>query len=401
MLLFFLIVGFIPPLIMFSYIGALSIFYFVIVFAILFHQKTSGRIAIFHIFMSLIIFVIIDHLSSILLIRYFSQEMNGTNLPLIYPVFLIFFGTIFAFIYKKIVRNWLNRFMVYNALTYVLSFLCIITVIFIYMNIVVIDQDNFYENVKSNFVLFLVFFILLIISMFIVLFLALQRYKIKQREEELKNFEAYIASIEQINRDMRKFKHDYVNILTSLKTFIDDKNYQGLQTYFYDHILEINHHAQLNEQALMMLNNLKIDSLKGLFTTKIMRAQAEQIPFYVEVVEEITDIPIDPITLNRLVGILLDNAIEAANDADEKEVRVAIIQMNEAILIVINNTYDTSQNLKIHELFQNGFSTKGNNRGLGLSTLRDMKKQLPNVTSRTSINPPNFTQELEFRKGKL
>ena len=113
---------------------------------------------------------------------------------------------------------------------------------------------------------------------------------------------------------MRKFKHDYVNILTSLKTFIDDKNYQGLQAYFYDHILEINHHAQLNEQALMMLNNLKIDSLKGLFTTKIMQAQAQQIPFYVEVVEEITDIPIDPITLNRLVGILLDNAIEAAND---------------------------------------------------------------------------------------
>lgn len=384
-----------------SYIGAISMFYFVIVFAILFYRKTTGRIAIFHIFMSIIIFVIIDNFSSILLIRYFNQEMNRTNLPLIYPFFLIFFGTIFAFIYKKFVRNWLNRFVVYNTLTYVLSFLCIVTTIFIYMNIVVIDQDNFYENVKSNFVLFLVYFILLIISMFIVLFLALQRYKFKQREEVLKNFEAYIASIEQINRDMRKFKHDYVNILTSLKTFIDNKNYQGLQTYFYDHILEMNYQEQLNEQALMMLNNLKIDSLKGLFTTKIMRAQAQQIPFYVEVVEEITDIPINPITLNRLVGILLDNAIEAANDADDKEVRVAIIQMNEAILIVINNTYDTSQNLKIHELYQNGFSTKGNNRGLGLSTLRDIKKNLPNVNSRTSILPPYFTQELEFRKGKL
>ena len=386
---------------MFSYIGAISIFYFVIVFAILFYRKTSGRIAIFHIFMSLIVFVMIDHLSSILLIRYFNQEVNVTDLPLLYPLFLCSFGILFAFIYKKIVRNWFNRFMVYHALTYVLIFLCIVTAIFIYMNIIAIDQNNFYEDVKDNFYLFLAFFILLIVSIFIVLFLAFQRYKMERREEELKNFELYIASIEQINLDMRKFKHDYVNILTSLKTFIDDKNYPGLQAYFYDHILELNHHAQLNEQALMMLNNLKIDSLKGLFTTKIMHAQAQQIPFYVEVVEEITDIPIDPITLNRLVGILLDNAIEAANDSDDKEVRVAIIQMNEAILIVINNTYDTSQNLKIHELFQKGFSTKGKNRGLGLSTLREMTEHLPNVNSRTSIHPPRFTQELEFRKEKL
>ena len=87
--------------------------------------------------------------------------------------------------------------------------------------------------------------------------------------------------------------------------------------------------------------------------------------------------------------------------SDDKEVRVAIIQMNEAILIVINNTYDTSQNLKIHELFQKGFSTKGKNRGLGLSTLREMTEHLPNVNSRTSIQPPRFTQELEFRKEKL
>ncbi|WP_245698275.1 sensor histidine kinase [Sporosarcina ureilytica] len=332
--------------------------------------------------------------------RFFNQEMSGINLPLTYPIFLVFFGAIFAFVYKRIIQGFLNRFMVYNALTYILTFLCIVTVIFIYINIMTIDQSNFYENVKSNLFLFLIFFILLIISLFIILFLAFQRYKIKQREEELKNFESYIASIEQINQDMRKFKHDYVNMLTSLKTFIDDKNYRGLQTYFYEHILEMNHQEQLNEQALMMLNNLKVDSLKGLFTTKIIQAQAKQIPFFVEVVEEIIDIPTDPIVLNRMIGILLDNAIEAAMDADDKEVRVAIIQMNESVLIVINNTYDTSQDLKVHELFEEGFSTKGKNRGLGLSTLREMKDQFPNINIRTKIHPPLFTQELEFRKEK-
>ena len=302
MLLLFLIVGFIPPLIMFSYIGPLSIFYFVIVFSVFVYRKKMRGIVFFHILMSLILLVISDNLSGLLVMRYFDQEMNVTVTPVSYLIFLVVFGTIFAFIYKKIVLKVLNRFIVHDALSYMLAFLSISTVVFIYMNIIAIDQNNFFENVQKNFSLFLVFFILLIVSIFIVLFLAFQRYKIKRREEELKNFEAYIASIEQINRDMRKFKHDYVNILTSLRTFIDDKNYQGLQTYFYDHILEMNHHVQLNEQALMMLNNLKIDSLKGLFTTKILQAQAKQIPFYVEVVEEIRDIPVDSIVLNRMCG---------------------------------------------------------------------------------------------------
>lgn len=350
--------------------------------------------------MSLIFFVISDNFSGLLLIRYFDQEVNVTTLPLLYPIFLIFWGVVFGIIYKKIVQNFLNRFMVYNPLTYILSFLCIATAIFIYLNIITIDQNDFYENVKNNIVLFLIFLILLTVSMFIVLFLVFQRYKIRQKEEELKNFETYVVSIEEINRDMRKFKHDYVNILTSLKTFIDTKNYQGLHTYFYNHILDMNHHAQLNEQALMMINNLNVDSLKGLFTTKIIQAQAKQIPFYMEVVEEITDIPTDPIVLNRMVGILLDNAIEAAEDAHDKEIRVAIIQMNDSVLIVINNTYNTSQDLKVHELFEEGFSTKGKNRGLGLSTLREMKEQLPNINISTKIYPPHFTQELEFRKEK-
>ena len=90
------------------------------------------------------------------------------------------------------------------------------------------------------------------------------------------------------------------------------------------------------------------------------------------------------------MGILLDNAIEAAEDVDDKEVRVAIIRMNESILIVINNTYDTSQNLKVYELFEEGFSTKGKNRGLGLSTLRQMKEQLPNINYKDEDTPTSF-----------
>jgi len=262
-----------------------------------------------------------------------------------------------------------------------------------------IDHDNFYESVQNNLAMFLIYFVLLSISIFVVLYLAFKQYKMKQREQEMKNFESYVASIEQINQDMRKFKHDYINILSTLRTFIDDKNYEGLHTYFYDHILEANHdEQQLNRQAMMMLNNLKINSLKGLVTTKILQAQSHHVPFYIEIVEEITDIDVDPIVLNRMVGILLDNAIEAARGVENGEVRMAFIRIDEVILLVVSNTFDKQIAIKVHEIYQEGFSTKGENRGLGLANLRQMTNDLHNVNLNTKISSPYFIQEVEFQK---
>ena len=107
------------------------------------------------------------------------------------------------------------------------------------------------------------------------------------------------------------------------------------------------------------------------------------------------------IILNRMVGILLDNAIEAAREVENGEVRVAFIDMNEAILFVVSNTFDEKLNLKVHEIYQEGFSTKGENRGLGLSNLRQMKNSLTNINLNTKISTPYFVQEIEIQKGEV
>ena len=327
------------------------------------------------------------------------HEIGNEQLILIgYSLFLTVFAIICAFCYKRIVKYLIDRWVFNNFVSYILVFLSITTVIFIYINIMAIDHDNFYESVQNNLAMFLIYFVLLSISIFVVLYLAFKQYKMKQREQEMQNFESYVASIEQINQDMRKFKHDYVNILSSLRTFIDDKNYDGLHTYFYDHILESNHHEQLNQQGMMMLNNLKINSLKGLLTTKILQAQSHHVPLYIEIVEEITDISVDPIQLNRMVGILLDNAIEAARGIENGEVRIAFIHMDEVTLVVVSNTFDQKMKLKVHEIYQEGFSTKGENRGLGLANLRQMINNLHNVNLNTKISPPYFIQEVQLQK---
>ncbi|MGE7130213.1 sensor histidine kinase [Lysinibacillus xylanilyticus] len=389
---------FLPTLILFPCIGALSILYYLSILAIMIYRKTKFIGHIIHLFMALIILVIGDNISNILTYRLLNGIGNEQLIFIVYFLFLMIFSILFAFCYKRIMKYLIDRWVFNSYVSYILLFLGITTVIFIYINIMAIDHDNFYESVQNNLAMFLIYFVLLTISIFVVLYLAFKQYKMKQREQEMKNFESYVASIEQINQDMRKFKHDYVNILSTLRTFIDDKNYEGLHTYFYDHILEANHHEQLNQQGMMMLNNLKINSLKGLVTTKILQAQSHHVPFYIEIVEEITDIDVDPIVLNRMVGILLDNAIEAARGVEKGEVRMAFIHMDAVIFLVVSNTFDKKIALKLHEIYQEGFSTKGEKRGLGLANLRQMTNDLHNVNLNTKISSPYFIQEVEFQK---
>lgn len=389
---------FFPTYILFAFIGAPSILFYLTSLAVMVYRETNVIGHIFHIFMSFILLVISENLSYILSYRLLNEEGNDHLIFLSYSMLFILFAAVIAYLYKRVVRYLIDRWVFNSYISTVLVFLSVVAVICMMINIVAIDYDNFYGSVQNNIMTFVIYLALLAVIMFVFLYLAFKQYKMKQREKEIQNFESYVASLEQITQDMRRFKHDYVNILSSLRTFIDDKNYDGLHTYFYNHILEANHQEQLNQQAMMTLNNLKINSLKGLLTTKILQAQSHQVPFYIEIAEEITDISVDPIVLNRMVGILLDNAIEAARGIENGEVRVAFIHMNEAIILVVSNTFDEKTNIKVHEIYQEGFSTKGENRGLGLANLRQMKNDLQNVSMNTKISPPHFIQEIGFER---
>ena len=389
---------FIPTSTLYLFIGPSSTLYYILALSVIIYRETKVFSHILHVFMVLLLLVIGDGISYLLAFRLLHELGNEQFLLIGYCLILLVFAIGSAWSYKQIVKHLVNRWVFCSFVPYILVFLSVITVIFMYFNIMTIDKDNFYDSVRNNLAMFLIYFVLLAMSIFAVVYFAFKQYKVKQREQEIQNFETYVASIEQINRDMRKFKHDYINILSSLRTFIDDRNYEGLHTYFYDHILKANHHEQLNQQAMMMLNNLKINSLKGLLTTKILQAESHQVPLFIEVVEGITDIPVDPIQLNRMVGILLDNAIEAAQGIENGEVRIAFIVLDEAILLVVSNTFDEKMNLKVHEIYQEGFSTKGENRGLGLANLRQMINHLHTVSLNTKISPPYFIQEVVFQK---
>ena len=99
----------------------------------------------------------------------------------------------------------------------------------------------------------------------------------------------------------------------------------------------------------------------------------------------------------RLLSILLDNALEGTEKALYPQITVAIIHDTTTTSVLIQNTRE-SVVIDKRKIWEKGYSTKGKNRGIGLSSLLDLIYKLENVDIETIIEEESFTQKLIFRK---
>ncbi|PTF07673.1 accessory regulator AgrC [Staphylococcus cohnii] len=215
--------------------------------------------------------------------------------------------------------------------------------------------------------------------------------------KEIENYYKYTLQIEKINNEMRKFRHDYVNILSTLSDYIRENDMEGLRKYFNEEIIPMQDNMQMKTLKINGIENLKVREIKGLITTKILQAQEKNIRLSIEVPEPIEKIDMPIINLSRIIGILLDNAIEASEKIeDDPLIRIAFIKNeDDSVMFIIMNKCKPDMP-RVHTLFQENYSTKGKNRGLGLSNLKEITDATSNVLLDTTIDNNYFIQKVEI-----
>ncbi|WP_052164892.1 MULTISPECIES: sensor histidine kinase [Listeria] len=248
---------------------------------------------------------------------------------------------------------------------------------------------------EANAFIFLMYTAIMIVVLTIIVRSAVKNAKVEAQALQMSQLREYVGALEALQKDMRVFRHDYVNILSGINGFITNSDMDGLSVYFRTKVIPMNSDMEVNISKLSTLQNLEVIELKGLFATKMIRAQELGVDAQVEVYKRIDEMNMDSIDLCRVTGILLDNAIEAVVDTADPTVRVAIIQKKEAIVLIFANSLP-EDSPPIHQFFEEGFSTKGENRGIGLSTLKKTLKKYPNVSLDTKITQHGFVQELEI-----
>ena len=217
----------------------------------------------------------------------------------------------------------------------------------------------------------------------------------KIESAKLEQQKKYILALEKNNNEIRKFKHDFNNIILGLDGYInnDDFDKEKLKKYFNSTIMNFNNNIELNDIVIAKLNSIKVSSLKSLITNKVLMAQNNNIDVDINIQGEINDFHTDEMQLSRILGILLDNAIEASLEVpDDKKIEVNIIQIDKTTDIQISNTFNNT-GTPISDFNKERFSTKGTNRGLGLSSAHEIANKL-NMLLNTEIDGNTFIQIL-------
>lgn len=307
-----------------------------------------------------------------------------------FSIFIIL-SLILAHLFKHLLIR-LRYSYLYLSKKYYIIISFVLAIAFIYFYI--ISQTNLQESNSLNFYAIIFVSITVLLSLVILLLsaFALREMKYKRKLQEIEAYYEYTLRIESINNEMRKFRHDYVNILTTLSDYIREDDMPGLRKYFDEHIVPMKDKLKTRSIKMNGIEKLKVREIKGLITTKIIQAQEKRIPISIEVPDEIDRISMNTVELSR---IIVDNAIEASENFEEPLINIAFIDNDESVtFIVMNKCSDDIP--KIHELFEQGFSTKGDNRGLGLSTLKELTDSNENVLLDTVIENGYFVQKVEI-----
>nr|WP_242866202.1 GHKL domain-containing protein [Clostridium botulinum] len=220
------------------------------------------------------------------------------------------------------------------------------------------------------------------------------RVKLRREVEEKNEIEEYSHIIEEMYSETRRFKHDYINMLSPLKEYIDNEDIEGLSEFFYNNVIDMDKNIKWSNSNIDKLKYIKVSGLKAILSTKLIKASSMNIDINVHIVEDIDYIHMNIMDLCRIIGILMDNAIEASGECEAPKICIVVANKNDYVVIAVHNNFFGDKPL-IHKIYKEGFSTKGRGRGLGLYTVKniiDIKYE--NVFLNTSIEGNVFIQEI-------
>ena len=312
--------------------------------------------------------------------------------------------SILTFIFVKLFTINLNNFtkqessVIYNLL---LSISVFILVFYNFLSINSVMENNniplYYMSI-SVITFFFILFIFISSSLLKNLHIKIEVEAEKQKLEQQKK---YIESLEKNNNEIRKFKHDFNNIILGLEGYITNNEVDNikLRDYFYNNIKDFNTKIELDNIVLSHLNNIKVPSIKNLLTNKIISAQNNDFKVNICIEDEIDDFYVNEMQLSRVLGIFLDNSLEASLELDNNRfLELIILKVNKTIAIQITNTFKNN-NLDMDKINESGYSSKGENRGIGLSSANDIISK-HNMILNTRVEDNLFKQILTI-EGEL
>lgn len=218
--------------------------------------------------------------------------------------------------------------------------------------------------------------------------------KLQLTEEVLEQTKQYNKTLSILYDNIRCFKHDYTNMITTLGGYIQSKDLDGLEKYY---IQILDDFSRVNNLSILSPEAINNPAIYSLLTNKYYISTELGISMNIEVFIDFNKINMKIYEFTKILGILLDNAIEASKDCKTKIINIRICNdfKNNRQLLIVENSY-SNKDVDTEKIYEKGFSSKPNNTGLGLWETRQILKRNNNLNLFTSKDKSFFKQQLEI-----
>ena len=227
----------------------------------------------------------------------------------------------------------------------------------------------------------------------------LEQIQTESKQKAMQDLQDYTRNLEAMYNGLRSFKHDYVNILLSLSGYIEDGDMDRLKDFFESKIFPTKNLITGGDYKLNQLSNIGVLEIKSLLSAKMIYAHESGIDITIDIPDKVESFLIDTVDLARILGIFLDNAIEATLETKQPQIGLNIIQNKTGVSIIISNRF-LDNGVMLHKLKQKDFSTKIGHQGIGLWNAQKIISSYDNVLLETTMKCDYFTQHIELTDRK-
>lgn len=189
----------------------------------------------------------------------------------------------------------------------------------------------------------------------------------EKRKAQLEMNGMYFSAYKKLIQSIREKQHDFKNHINALSgmayTIQDYKQLVERQREYCAGVLKETENTSL---VTLIENPL----LAGFLITEIQEMKERGIEVEHHCIFSCDETKFPEYMLVEIMGILIDNAIEAVSQYEEKRIKIELTREDNLFNFSVINLCSEETLKNISKFFDRGYSTKGINRGIGLSKLK-------------------------------
>lgn len=300
---------------------------------------------------------------------------------------------IITYVLKKPLKKLINYNLSTNKKIIVMSSITLVMLAIFFYNLIKTFEFN------NNIITYLVIIVMLICILLYLFKQKIENEKISKKYDELLDvMKSYESDIEE----QRTLRHETKNEFATIKCKLQDKGDNKTIIEYIDSV--IGEKEKAGSTKYSKFKYLPSNGLKGFFYYKFIEAEKKGINVSINISKQIENSFLKDIEtkdfkdLARIIGVYLDNAIEASSTSEDKKLGIEMYLIKEKIEIIITNTFNNEINLD--KIGKESFSTKGKHRGHGLLLVNKILSENNMFEAKNEIRGNIYIQSLKIKDNK-